>query len=269
MFDEFFAPLPDVEPYLERIGLAGLPLKGDLETLNKVLYAHVHTVPFENLDAWDQGKVPSLATEDLYEKVVIRRRGGWCHELNALLNSFLVALGYEAYSVGARVTGGIDFIAPIGHHGVVTVIDGKKYYCDVGFGDIAFQHAVPLDGTPSAFGFHAEKNGDWVEIWRDWGKEPMKKISFPDVALVPVDFLFANHFMGSNPQDKFRVQPFLSIMDGDKRKLLQGTQLTEQAGADKRLVTQVTTREEMSAVIKEHFGLDYMPETEPGSPSRA
>ncbi len=263
MFDEFYAPLGDVAPYLERIGLAGLPLNGDLETLNKVLYAHVQAVPFENMDAWDLGSVPSLGVQDLYEKVVLRRRGGWCHELNALLHAFLEALGYQVYSVGARVTGGIDFTVPIGHHGVVAVIDGKKYYCDVGFGDIAFQNAVPLDGTPSAFGFHAEKNGDWIEIWRDWGKEPMKLITFPDVALEPVDFLFANFFMASNPRDKFRAEPFVSIMDGDKRKLLLGTQLTEQVGADKRVLAQLTTREELAAVLKEHFNMDYLPEHAP------
>ena len=40
--------------YAERIGLPW-PLRPDLETLDRIILAHQCTVPFENLEPYDQG----------------------------------------------------------------------------------------------------------------------------------------------------------------------------------------------------------------------
>ena len=248
-----YEPLPDPGADLERIGLRGLAVRQDLETLNQILYAHVRAVPFENLDAWSAGRVPSLGIRDLYDKVVLRRRGGWCHELNALLEALLRALGFTAYSVGGRVLTE-PFITPIGHHGVICVPDGtKKYYCDVGFGDLAFQNAVALDGTPSAFGFRIERAGEWYRVLQ--GERPL--IAFADLALEPVDFLFANFADASDPEGKFRKAPYVSILRGDARLLLRGEVLTEQRpGEGRRELLRVKDRDGLSAVLREYFGLE-------------
>ena len=258
MFEALYEKLTDADRalYLERIGLADLELKGDLDTLNRVLYAHVQTVPFENLDAWAAGHCPSLAVRDLFNKVVVQRRGGWCHELNGLLLAFLDCLGYQVYPIAARVTAGLDFTAPVGHRAVICVLDGKKYYCDVGFGDLAFQNAIPLDGTPSAFGFHMEKNGDWYEIWRG-GERPMKIITFPDVAWEPVDFLHANFASTKSPGQPFNSAPYISIMKDDRRILLQGTTLTVQTDGPKTVLAENLEGARLTAALKEYFGIDY------------
>lgn len=258
MFEELYAPLPDAGEYLERIGLPGLPRKCDLETLDQLLYAHVHTVPFENLDAWAAGKAPSLSIRRLYQKIVRRRRGGWCHELNALLRSLLTALGFEAYTVAGRVTT-MDFVVPLGHRAVIAVLDGKKYYCDVGFGDVAFQSAVALDGTPSPFGFHIEKNGGWYEVWQ--GEDPRRRLlAFPDLALEPVDFLYANRVSATDPAEHFRNTLYISLMRGDKRLLLENGTLTEQGPAGgKTVIAEIDTadRTALGALLKTEFGIEY------------
>ena len=258
MFEELYEKLTDAdrEIYLERIGLAGLPLKGDLDTLNRVLYAHTQHIPFENLDAWEADRCPSLAVRDLFNKIVRNRRGGWCHELNGLLHPFLESLGYEVYSVGGRVTAGLDFLTPIGHHGVICVLEGKKYYCDVGFGGICFQSAVALDGTPSPFGFHIEKHGDWYEAWRD-GARPMKMLMFADLAYEPQDYRFANYANATLPGEPFRKALFVSIMNGSRRLQLQGDTLTEQNGSVKTVLVQGVDRTNLTTVLKEYFGIEY------------
>ena len=100
MFDEYYAPLPDLGAYLARIGLAGLEPRQDLETLTRVMEAHVQAVPFENLDACLGHRAPDLTVAGLFDKVVTRRRGGWCHELNGLLLPLLLA---AALVVGGAV----------------------------------------------------------------------------------------------------------------------------------------------------------------------
>ena len=254
MFEALYEPLPETEPYLKRIGLPGLKVAHDLETLNKLLYAHVHTVPFENLDAWDAGKIPSLAIRDIYEKVVLHRRGGWCVELNALLDSFLTALGFAVYSVGCRVLTA-PFTVPIGHHGVICVLDGKKYYCDVGFGDIAFQSAVPLDGTVTAFGFHIEKEGDWYRLLR--GTTPY--IAFADLAYEPVDYLFTNYVNSTDQNQIFRNTLYVSLMKGETRFLLFGDTLTEQTGNERKKIAVYKNGAELARLLKDYFGIEYSP----------
>ena len=258
MFEALYEKLTaaDCDRYLERIGLSASERKPDLDTLNRILYAHIQQVPFENLDAWAAGRCPSLAVRDLFDKVVLQRRGGWCHELTGLLLAFLDCLGYQVYPIAARVTAGLDFTAPVGHRAVICVLDGKKYYCDVGFGDLAFQNAIPFDGTPSAFGFHMEKNGDWYEIWRG-GDRPMKIITFPDVAMEPVDFLHANFASAMNPFEPFRSSLYVSIMKDDQRILLQGTTLTVQTNGPKTVVAEGMDSARLTAALKEYFGIEY------------
>ncbi len=256
MFESLYAPLPDTAPYMERLGLADLPLRHDLETLNRLLSAHVQRIPFENLDAYAAGRVPSLAVRDLYDKIILHRRGGWCHELNALLYAFLSALGFSVYSVGARVlTKG--FVTPIGHHGVVCVLDGRKYYCDVGFGDIAVQSAVALDGTPSPFGFRMEKRGDWYVMLHENAARTRELLTFADVVYEPVDFLYANYASATDENESFRNTLYVSIMDGETRLLLRGGTLTATCGGVRTVLAETADPARLQALLTEYFGIRY------------
>jgi N-hydroxyarylamine O-acetyltransferase len=80
MFEEYYAPLPSKKQYLERIGLSGA-FKPDKETLDRLIQAHQTSVPFENLDVYDAAREIRLDTQGLFDKLVARRRGGYCFEL--------------------------------------------------------------------------------------------------------------------------------------------------------------------------------------------
>ena len=59
-------------------------------------------MPFENLDVIR--KVPIyLNLQRIYEKIVSRKRGGYCYELNGLFNWLLTELGYDAHLIAATV----------------------------------------------------------------------------------------------------------------------------------------------------------------------
>ena len=78
MFEEYYAPLPDRDAYLERIGLKGETLPPTAETLHRLISAHLATVPFENLDVYEKGLCPDLRVQGLFDKLVTYRRGGSC-----------------------------------------------------------------------------------------------------------------------------------------------------------------------------------------------
>ena len=77
--------------YLERIGFYG-SARSDLETPRALQSAHVRTVPFENLDVQLHRPV-RLDLDSCFDKIVRRRRGGWCFELNGVMGWALREIG--------------------------------------------------------------------------------------------------------------------------------------------------------------------------------
>src|SRR5262249_26469036 len=90
-----------VAEYVARIGYDG-PLEVTHETLAQIHLAHLLTVPFENLDI-HLGRPILLDLDRIFDKIVRRRRGGFCYELNGLFGWLLGALGFDVTMVSARV----------------------------------------------------------------------------------------------------------------------------------------------------------------------
>src|SRR5688500_2931419 len=91
----------DVNAYLNRIGYQG-PLEPSAQTLRDLHVAHLRTVPFENLSIHSHEPIV-LDDAALFEKVVQRRRGGFCYELNGLFTALLRSLGFEVEMLSAAV----------------------------------------------------------------------------------------------------------------------------------------------------------------------
>jgi N-hydroxyarylamine O-acetyltransferase len=124
--------------YLGRIG-APRPATPDLAGLRTLQRAHLATVPFENLSV-RLGEPIVLEAQALVAKVVERRRGGFCYELNGAFAALLGALGYQVELLGARVfTEGKPGI-PMDHLALRVQLE-QAWLVDVGFGRFS---ALPL-----------------------------------------------------------------------------------------------------------------------------
>ena len=119
----------DVGRYLQRIRYDG-PTAPTAETLRQVHLAHMRSVPFENLSV-RAGEPIVLDEEKLFEKIVLRRRGGFCYELNGLFAALLEQLGFPVARLAGRV--GVDGIAF--DHMVLRIDLDEPWLADVGFGD--------------------------------------------------------------------------------------------------------------------------------------
>ena len=91
--------------YLDHIGVPhSIRDRQDLAALRTLQQHHLARVPFENLSLhYSKSHTVSLDPDELYEKVVIRGRGGYCVEVNCLFATILRSLGFTLYSAGARV----------------------------------------------------------------------------------------------------------------------------------------------------------------------
>jgi N-hydroxyarylamine O-acetyltransferase len=91
----------NVSAYLRRLGFQG-PTSPDVETLRAIHRRHLESIPFENLDI-HLGRPLRLEQGALFEKIVRRRRGGICYELNGLFASRLTAIGFRVDLLSARI----------------------------------------------------------------------------------------------------------------------------------------------------------------------
>jgi N-hydroxyarylamine O-acetyltransferase len=123
----------NVETYLKRIGYDG-PREPGIETLRALHRCHMLTIPFENLDI-PLGRPIVLNVEHLYNKLVVRRRGGYCYELNGLFAWLLAQLGFDVKMISAGVAHETSGFGPEFDHMALVVQLEHQWLADVGFGD--------------------------------------------------------------------------------------------------------------------------------------
>lgn len=145
--------------YLDRIGVGPEQAHPpNFDALARLQWAHVTTIPFETLsitgDPFGErdGEGVSLALADRFEKLVDRRRGGFCYELNGTFGWLLAELGFDVERRSARVFADGEPGPPADHLALVVSLD-RRYLVDVGFGAPVARRPIPLDDTtPSAVG---------------------------------------------------------------------------------------------------------------------
>src|SRR4051794_41870306 len=91
----------ELQAYFDRIHYQGerAPTAAMLRELHR---AHLLAVPFENLDI-HLGRRIVLDEDALFDKIVRRRRGGFCYELNGLFALLLRQLGFDVTLLAAGV----------------------------------------------------------------------------------------------------------------------------------------------------------------------
>ncbi len=209
MFEELYEPLPDPEAYLQRIGAHRSPCS--LSALDELILAHQLAVPFEDLDCYYTKQTNSLAIRDLFDKIVTRRRGGYCFELNSLFEALLESLGYQAWSSDAKVIRGKDLSSPITtlHRVNLVSFEDGLYFCDVGYGGPMPPFALKVEAG-SVRSLHGETfsiskaEGRWWilgQILPDGGREGILK--FHTEKVENCDFFVLNHFASTSPLSKF------------------------------------------------------------------
>jgi arylamine N-acetyltransferase len=128
----------DLNGYFDRIGYRG-PAEPNLDVLQDLVTAHTQNIPFENLDPLLGVPVDELSPEALTDKLVRRRRGGYCYEHNGLMGYVLAELGFRVRRLAGRVVWMVPPDAPLPaqtHTVLAVTFPGSQgsYVVDVGFG---------------------------------------------------------------------------------------------------------------------------------------
>lgn len=131
----------NLQAYLDRVGFRGTP-RVDFATLAAIHRGHLLQIPYENLDI-QLGRSVGFELPAIFTKLVTQRRGGWCYEMNGLLEWALTTIGFQV----TRMAGGVGRAqmgdGAIGNHLVLRVDLERPYIADVGFGD-GMLEPIPL-----------------------------------------------------------------------------------------------------------------------------
>lgn len=245
-----------LDAYLERIGYAG-SREPIYPTLRAIHQAHLLSIPYENLDI-HLGRPLRLEPEQTFEKLVLKRRGGWCYEMNGLLAWALRELGFRLnYLAGAvpRANAGPN---ADGNHLVLLVhLAEGDFIADVGFGD-GFWEPIPLrEGRylQNNFQFRLEYSPDdrWTVHNHPQGAAPTYDFSLRPHKLE--DFQARCEWLQTSPHSGFVQKTVCQRMLPDGIVTLRGAVL-KTVWVDKAEQRLVESEAEYAQVLEEVFGLE-------------
>lgn len=274
MFEELYEPLPDPARYWDRLRIDPSELSLDRESLDRIVYAHQCAIPFENLDACDYRTPISLGIDDLFEKIILGRRGGYCFELNALFAALLADAGFSASPCFARSLKNRGYLQPVAHRGTIVTLGREKAFCDVGYGGPMVACALPLED-----GLELSSCGQTFRIERmekPWWRilycgrafpaaqtgaddalpkpEPEPVLAFMDAAQHEVDFVALSLYCSTHPNSIFTQQRMVNrrTEDGSVSITADRFTRTEQGAKEQRTIG---SEDEFHALLEQHFGI--------------
>jgi N-hydroxyarylamine O-acetyltransferase len=214
-------------------------------------------VPFENLDI-HLGRRIELDEEAIFEKIVMRRRGGFCYEHNGLFAAVLRALGFEVTLLEARVSRGDGTFGIPFDHLTLAVQLADRWLADVGFGD-SFLEPLRLDdpddqtqGNGTFRVRHDDTQGVYARRvdgeWRD-------QYQFFLAPRTLSDFAPGCHYHQTSPLTSFTQKRVCSLATPEGRITLSDRKLitTRNGRRDER---DLPDEDAFRAALREHFGIE-------------
>jgi N-hydroxyarylamine O-acetyltransferase len=251
----------DIDAYLARIG-AARPARADAAALRELQQRHLLTVPFENLSIHLREPIV-LEDEKLVGKLVERRRGGFCYELNGAFAALLTALGYQVTLLAARAASP-DGVGPPYDHLALRVELTEPWLVDVGFGRFS-RYPLRLDvrddqtDPDGVFRIAGRDDGD-LDVSRN-GKAEYRLEQRPRAL---ADFEATCWWHQTSPKSHFTRSLVCSLLTGDGRVTLSDHMLVRTMG-EERDVRQLTSDADVLDAYRTNFGiaLDHVPSVRP------
>ena len=195
----------DRDAYLKRIDYDE-EISVTIECLSGLHHAQLFTIPFENFDIL-LGRGIDLEPTELFKKLVLNKRGGYCFELNGLFLSALQSFGFNARALLARVHEN-GMTSGRGHQLSLITFENGRWIADVGFGGDTPLGPIPLiHNQPTTnlgqtvrlveseyFGtkLQVKSNDSWNDLY-----------SFDLGYVCPADIEYGNHYTSTSPNSFF------------------------------------------------------------------
>lgn len=249
----------DIAAYLRRINYQG-GLDPTAETLRQLQIAHLQAVPFENLAIHARQPI-RLEDGALFDKIVRRRRGGFCYELNGLFAALLRALGFEVAMLSAGVRSNDGDFGPDFDHLALLVTLEERWLVDVGFGDSFQEPLLLMVGREQAQGDRAYRlmcEGDqWLMGQREGDHEWEVQYRFSLQPYQFADYEAMCHYHQSSPQSHFTRKRLCTLATLPGRITLSDWRFIRTERGIGRQEQQLSSEAEFAAILGHHFGIEW------------
>ncbi|KAH7124690.1 hypothetical protein EDB81DRAFT_730966 [Dactylonectria macrodidyma] len=249
-------------------------------------------VPFETLSLhYSADKSASLDANDLFDKIVKKRRGGYCFENNTFFGAILRSIGFHVYGVICRITTATRGVfdgswRSMSHMANIVIIDGMRYLVDVGYGVDGPCSPLPLDSGDIRSGLpgqqlrlehknlpqhHDPSQRVWVYSQKRGSEEWADVYHFPDVEFFPLDFDILNHYTVCKSAWSRIVVAQRFILDDDGFTVLGSFLLVQNelksgnsSATGMGLLKQLENEEQRLAALEEYFSIRLTEEEQQG-----
>lgn len=285
---------------LERIGY---PLKNanvlpepTLETLRELNYRCVTSIPFELLSLRaTKSRAVEIELDAIYDRVVNKRRGGWCFSLNKLTFELLRGLGFTVQFTLARICRPLQHNHPIAFRGLthrVTIVrfpedNDAKYVFDIGFGATQFYPLKLEEGyeieyfghrrrivkaahnleEPHLLGNPAE---EYWQVQEFLGMEDEDKgghekwnpaYAFTERQYYPIDCDVSNYWSCHSPKSTFwgQLWVFQGTLDGHYNLLMNKSFKVRDSNGTIESID-IETEDQRQNILKKYFGIEFTEE---------
>jgi len=245
----------DIQRYLDRIHYQG-NLDVNLDTLTELQRAHLHNIPFESLDIYLGNRI-RLDLERVYDKVVQKRRGGFCYELNALFGWLLENIGFQVTQLSGRVMNGQKLGREFAHMLLMVDLQGI-WITDVGFGD-SFVDPLKLEPIrvqqqqTGTYRFSVSENT--IILQQEVESKWEHKYQFTLTARNYMDFSEMCVYQQTSVDSYFARGPICTILSPHGRITLSGRRLIF-TSEDKRNEKSIDSLSEYRQSLHHYFGIN-------------
>ena len=265
-----------ISTYLDRLGCPDAR-EVSRENLFRLQAAHLEKIAYTNLSFYRNGALNPLETGSLFERIILNRKGGYCFELNGLFSKLLRALGYDVTDYFARWHfGGTDAI-PMRRHRVLKVVLGEEIYlADAGIGSpcpvtpLSFLHDIVQPKNYRSYRIVKDPLlGNVVQAETPEGYLPY--FSFTEDPHFPQDFVYAHAYCVQQPDSVFRNKVFVHKITADTDWLLlnptpENPEFMLRIKGDTEVLQPIRSKNEMLAILRDVFGLEFHAEDLPEIP---
>ena len=219
---------------------------------------HLATFPFSNLGVLLHENL-SLEAPVLFDRVVQRKRGGYCFEHNKIFFEVLKSLGFQCDIALGRVLHNRDIDVPRTHRITKIALADNNYIVDVGFGPLCPREPLRLDSD------EPQDQGDAIYriIQPELGRYFLQKIavdgwftlySFDNGMYTEADCLCGHHYSSTHPDAVFVNNLVVSRKSYDDVRFIRNGEF-HRSSSGETTITKISSKKCLAVILMQEFGI--------------
>jgi len=254
-----------LDDYFKRLNLSPFT-EPTLANLRSVMVAQMQQIPFENIDVVQKKEI-DISPDAIHDKLVKKKRGGYCWELNLLILRALEELKYDVALYGNKVRWNKqpDQLSTYTHnHLIVTISPTEHWLVDVGFAGTNSVAPIRLDNlgevqvVPEG-SFRVIRDGhNWLHLQWEIKGEFRSLYKWHDVVMDYADCEMSNFYSYAWEKARFPNQLCLArlIGEGERHYILNSTYGVRHLKDGSLTETKVNNKAELLALLNNTFGIE-------------